>query len=97
MADLAFWGYGFAALAFFVFALYVFFAWRGGLPGGVLLLAVVLSCLWAGTEAAKAHFPDAVALPVLGVLADILRAAAWFAVLSVLMRPLWGARIQWPV
>ena len=97
MADLAFWGYGFAALTFFVFALYVFFAWRGGLPGGVLLLAVVLSCLWAGVEAAGAHFPAAAALPVLGVLADILRAAAWFAFLIVLMRPLWGARVQWPV
>ncbi len=96
MADVAFWGYGFASLAFFVFALYVFFAWRGGLPGGVLLLAVVLSCLWAVTETAGAQFQN-IALPLLGVILDIFRAAAWFAFLIVLMRPLWGGRIRWPV
>jgi len=93
--QLAFWGYGTAALAFFFFGLYVFFAWRGGLPGGVLLVAVVLSCLWAATEASSVYFTDA-PWPVLGVLLDCLRGAAWFGFLIVLMRPLWGTRVRWP-
>ncbi|WP_341643701.1 XrtA/PEP-CTERM system histidine kinase PrsK [Thauera sp. SDU_THAU2] len=95
MLELAFWGYGTAALAFFFFGLYVFFAWRGGLPGGVLLVAVMLSCLWAATEASSVYFTGA-PWPVLGVLLDCLRGAAWFAFLIVLMRPLWGARVRWP-
>ncbi|HQZ01483.1 MAG TPA: PEP-CTERM system histidine kinase PrsK [Thauera sp.] len=95
MTDVALWGYGFASLAFLLFALYVFFAWRGGLPGGALLVAVVLSCLWAGTEAASVRVSGA-ALPVVGVVLDILRGAAWFGFLIVLMRPLWGGGIRWP-
>jgi hypothetical protein len=88
VTDVALWGYGFASLAFLLFALYVFFAWRGGLPGGALLVAVVLSCLWAGTEAASVRVSGAT-LPVVGVVLDILRGAAWFGFLIVLMRPLW--------
>lgn len=95
MLELAFWGYGVAALAFFLFGLYVFFAWRGGLPGGALLVAVVLSCLWAVTEASSVRLTGT-AWPVLGVLLDCLRGAAWFAFLIVLMRPLWGGRVRWP-
>jgi len=93
--DVAFWGYGFAALAFSLFGLYVFSAWRGGLPGGVLFFAVVLSCLWAAVEAASVRIQGG-AWPVLGVVLDSLRGAAWFAFLVVLMRPLWGGRVRWP-
>lgn len=58
-------------------------------------MAVVLSCLWAGTEAASVRVSGAT-LPVVGVVLDILRGAAWFGFLIVLMRPLWGGGIRWP-
>jgi putative PEP-CTERM system histidine kinase len=93
--ELAFWGYGIAALAFLLFGVYVFFAWRGGLPGGALLVAVALSCLWAGVEANSVRL-TATPWPVPGILLDCLRGAAWFAFLIVLMRPLWGGRVGWP-
>ncbi len=95
MADIAVLSYGFAALAYSAFGLYVFFAWRGGLPGGVLLAAAGFSAAWALVCAATVRN----ALPwfeVLGPALDILRGAAWFGFLIVLLRPLWGARLRWP-
>lgn len=95
MADIAVWSYGFAALAYAVFGLYVFFAWRGGLPGAVLLAAAGLSAAWAlaCTAAVRAALPW---LAVLGPGLDILRGASWFFFLIVLLRPLWGGRMRWP-
>lgn len=95
MADVAFWGYGLAATAYLAFALYIFFAWRGGLPGGVLLGAALLSCLWAGASAGYARMPVH-ALFVAATLLDVLRAGAWLLFLVMLLRPLWGGRLKWP-
>ena len=95
MAEVAIWSYGAAALAFFVFALYIFFAWRGALPGGVLFAAVAISGLWAGVSAFEAH----ASVPLAGFVAlvmDMLRVAAWYAFLIVLSRPLWGGWLRWP-
>ncbi|WP_287366553.1 XrtA/PEP-CTERM system histidine kinase PrsK [Thauera sp.] len=95
MADVAFWGYGFAALGFFLFALYVFFAWRGGLPGGLLFVAVVCSFLWALAGIASAHTSSG-ALTWISMVLDVFRGGAWFLFLIVLMRPLWPGGMRWP-
>ncbi len=95
MAEVAFWGYGLAAFAYLVFALYVFVAWRGGRPGGVLLAAVLLSCLWTLANAAYVRASVPVLLLAATVL-DVLRGGAWLLFVVVLLRPLWGGRLKWP-
>ena len=95
MAEVAVWSYGLAAVAFAFFALYIFFAWRGALPGGVLFAAVGISSLWAACSAVAAR-GDLALVGALAVLLDVLRVAAWYAFLIVLSRPLWGAWSRWP-
>lgn len=95
MAEVATWGYGLAALAYSFFGLYIFFAWRGALPGGVLFVAVVASCLWAAFSAATA-VQSGVLLALGAMVLDVLRGGAWYAFLIVLSRPLWAGRLRWP-
>jgi len=93
--EVAIWSYGVAAVAFLIFALYIFLAWRGALPGGALFAAVAISGLWAGLSALEARG----AWPFSGALAvalDLLRGAAWYVFLIVLSRPLWGRWMRWP-
>ncbi|MBP7614767.1 MAG: XrtA/PEP-CTERM system histidine kinase PrsK [Thauera sp.] len=95
MAEVAIWSYGVAAAAYLFFALYIFHAWRGALPGGVLFGAVAISALWAAFSAFEARG----AAPLVGfasVVLDILRSAGWYAFLIVLSRPLWGRWSRWP-
>lgn len=95
MAEVATWGYGLAAFAYFFFGLYIFFAWRGALPGGVLFAAVAVSCLWSAASVATAL--ESSALLAVGVMAlDVLRGGAWYGFLIVLSRPLWAGRLRWP-
>lgn len=94
MAEVATWSYGVAAFAYLMFGAYIFFAWRGALPGGVLFGAVSLSALWAGLSAWAAASSSGLAL-LAAAVADVLRNGAWFAFLVVLARPLWG-RVRWP-
>lgn len=95
MLEVAIWSYGVAAVAFLIFALYIFLAWRGALPGGALFAAVAISGLWAGLSAldARGDWPFAGAL---AVVLDLLRGAAWYMFLIVLSRPLWGRWLRWP-
>ncbi len=95
MAEVATWSYGLAAFAYLFFGLYIFFAWRGALPGGVLFGAVAASCLWAALSAAAAARP-AVALALGSAILDVLRGGAWYGFLIVLSRPLWAGRLRWP-
>lgn len=95
MAEVATWSYGLAAVSYLLFGLYVFVAWRGALPGGVLLAAVLLSCLWTFASAVNAWQPGGTSL-VLSAVLDVLRGAAWFAFMIVLSLPLWGRRLRWP-
>ncbi len=92
----AVWGYGLAAAAYAVFALYLLGAWRGGRAGGALLLAVGLSVLWALGAAFFAWAPSVGLMRLAGVL-EVLRVAAWYAFLLVLLQPLGLARARWPV
>ncbi len=95
MAEVAVWSYGVGAVAFAFFALYIFFAWRGALPGGVLFVAVGISSLWAASSALAARGEVAL-IGTIAVFLDVLRVAAWYAFLIVLSRPLWGGWSRWP-
>ena len=95
MVEVAIWSYGVAAVAFLFFALYIFLAWRGALPGGALFAAVAISGLWAGFSALEAQG----GMPFAGTIAialDVLRGGAWYVFLIVLSRPLWGRWMRWP-
>lgn len=96
--EVAVWGSGLAAAAYLIFLLYLFLAWRGGLAGGVLLAAVASSALWGGIGLVPALFPDAMPLALLALLgaSEVLRGAAWYAFLLVLLRPLIGTGKRWP-
>jgi len=76
-------GYAAAAAAFvFLFVLLVT-SWRGRLQGMLLAVASLVNALWAGTLAYLAMRPDAATLP--GEFLEVLRNAAWFAFLLVLL------------
>jgi len=95
VVEVAIWSYGVAAVAFLFFALYIFLAWRGALPGGALFAAVAISGLWAGFSALEAQG----GMPFAGTIAialDVLRGGAWYVFLIVLSRPLWGRWMRWP-
>ena len=93
MGDVATWSYGLAASAYFFFGLYIFFAWRGALPGGVLFGAVTVSFIWAALSAANADEPSG-GLALGAAVFDLLRSGAWYAFLIVLSRPLWSGRLR---
>lgn len=93
-SEIAVWGYGLAAVAYLFFGLYLLRAWRGGLPGGVLLAAIGCSSLWAFASTFFSLNPTDLLLRVAGIL-DVLRNAAWFAFLVVLLRPLISSRVRW--
>lgn len=95
MAEVAIWGYGLSAFTYLCFGLYLFFAWRGGRPGGLLILAVVVSCIWAAASSFVAHTSAAWLFELVRLL-DIARGAAWFAFILVLLRPLGAGRTKWP-
>lgn len=95
MAEVVAWGYGLAAVAYGLFALYLYLAWRGGLPGGSLVLAAGLTALWALANVLWIAYPaDATAL--IAGIADVLRSGAWLAFLLILLGPLQLSPLRWP-
>ena len=54
--NLGFSGYGLAAVFYLLFGLLLLTSWRGRLQGGLLLMAVLVSTLWAGFSALQAGF-----------------------------------------
>lgn len=95
LSDFAVWGNGLAGIAHLLFFLYLFLAWRGGLAGGALLAAVAGSALWGGVGVLPAYFPTSSILPLHGG-SEVLRSAAWYFFLLVLLRPLIGHNKRWP-
>ena len=96
LAEFAVWGYGLAALVYFIFGVYLYAAWHGALKGGLLLAAVGLSFLWALTSALLPG--QAVGwLYQLALALDVSRSAAWFAFLLLLLRPLLLRGARWPI
>jgi len=96
VAEVAIWGYGLSAFTYLCFGLYLFFAWRGGRPGGLLILAVVVSCVWAAASSFFAHTSPEWLFELVRLL-DIARGASWFAFILVLLRPLGAGKARWPV
>jgi putative PEP-CTERM system histidine kinase len=96
LLEVAFWGYGLAAVAYFIFGLYAFLAWRGGAAGAALLGAVSASCLWALSAAVYARTPYPSLISLSGLL-DALRGGAWYAFLIFLLRNISDSPARWPV
>ncbi|MBR0568452.1 PEP-CTERM system histidine kinase PrsK [Azoarcus sp. L1K30] len=96
MADFAVWGYGLAALVYFIFGIYLYAAWRGALKGGLLLLTISVSFLWALSSAVFASTQVAW-LNQLALALDVFRSASWFAFLVLLLRPLLAPAARWPL
>lgn len=90
------WGYGLAAIAYLVFAVYLAFAWRGRVAGGALLAAVAASALWAAVDALLAAAPNRWVMQLSAVI-EVLRGASWFAFLVILLLPLGAGRLRWPL
>lgn len=95
MVDVAAWGSGLAAATYLFFLLYLYLAWRGGLPGGVLIAAVACSALWGAVGVLPGVWPERSWIVAQGA-SEVLRGAAWYAFLLVLLSPLMGASRRWP-
>ncbi len=82
--NLAVWSYGAATLAFLAFAFQLMVGWRGGLRGSLVLLAIIMTALWTGSDfvfALSGSAPYRIAADV----ADTLRYGAWSALLLSLL------------
>ena len=93
-AQLAVWGYALAAVAFFLFGLYVLAAQRGRGAGGALLAALMASALWCGSSALFASGVPYASLAT--VLTGIAREAAWFWFVLQLIRQIDVRHRRWP-
>lgn len=96
MAAVGSWGYGLAATAYAVFLLYLYSAWRGGLPGAMLLIAALCSALWGAANLAWIAAPGLLTAQLAG-FSDALRNGGWLIFLIVLLRPLQGKTPGWLV
>ena len=79
--------YGIAAAAFAVLTVLLLVSWRGGRTGALLALACLVSGIWAAiwaVETSDAHDAATQTFTMLGLIAEWLRAAAWFAFLLAL-------------
>ncbi|MBS0513276.1 MAG: PEP-CTERM system histidine kinase PrsK [Proteobacteria bacterium] len=95
MLEVAYWGYGLAAIAYLIFGVYAFLAWRGGPAGATLLGAILASCLWALASAAYARTDNPLLFGLCGVL-DAVRTGAWYAFLVMLLRTISDRPARWP-
>ena len=95
MSEMAFWGYGFAALAYALVGLYGYFAWRGTRTGRALFVALAVSCVWASGTAIAVRLQIQQVLLLCGIL-DMLRCAAWYVFLILLLRSITTAQPRWP-
>ena len=84
--------YGFASLAFAVFAVHLALGWRGGWKANLLLGTVVLSALWAGLNLAFA-LTEAPLLWAAQSLSDGLRVGGWLLFATVVLAG--TARLRW--
>lgn len=80
------WGYGLAAVAFFLLTLLLLTSWRGRLQGALLVSAVATTVIWAVACAFDAggerHMPL-----LLVALVEVARNTAWFAFMGRLLAP----------
>lgn len=78
-------GYSAAVLAFLILTLLLLTSWRGRMQGGLLLLAVFTTVLWAGVLAIQAGY-QIVPVSLIWV-AEVLRNLAWLTFLVRLIGP----------
>lgn len=83
---LAYWGYGFTAVAFVGFALQLLLGWRGGVRAGLLLAAIGLSAVWAGSAAYFASNDTLFSWNLVNI-ANTARVLTWFAFLLSILYP----------
>lgn len=95
LPDVAVWGYAAAFAAYLLFGVYLLLASRRDLPGSSLAIAVSASALWSVGSAFLVVHPSAWLIRFVDVL-DVLRNAAWFGFLLVLLHPEGAPRLRWP-
>lgn len=81
-------GYACAAVFMFVLAALLLTSWRGRLHGGLFVLAVSISLLWAILATAYQVSGNALLIGMAYQAAEVLRNVAWFAFLFRLLSPL---------
>jgi len=74
--NLAVWSYGAATLAMLAFAVQLALGWRGGLRGSLVMLAIVMTAVWTGSDFVFA-LTGAAPYRIAAGIADILRYGAW--------------------
>ncbi|MCB1921439.1 MAG: PEP-CTERM system histidine kinase PrsK [Candidatus Competibacteraceae bacterium] len=92
-------GYGMAAAGWLILFLLLLTSWRGRLQGGLLVIAVLITLLWA-LRAAMYASAEVLAPDWLYQLLEIIHSVAWLAFLAALLEPLvretWTNRwVQW--
>jgi len=80
----AFWSYGLAVVGYLLLALRMALGWKGGARGSLLLLAVLLTVVWAVCSALFAR-DGVLGLLTAANVADTLRYAAWFGFIALLL------------
>ena len=88
------WAYSMAAVAFFLFGLYVAAAWRGKGAGSQLLCAIGSSVAWCAASAAL--ILDVSFAATAAVLLSVVRDAAWLWLVVSLIGQIDGSRRLWP-
>lgn len=83
--------YSIAAAFFFGFSALLLTSWRGRLHGGLLLLATILTAVWAAAAAVAAAVAGPAPAPWVTsayYVLEVLRDAGWFAFLFQLLAPI---------
>lgn len=82
-SNLAAWGYGLAALAYTMLTVMILTSWRQRSQAYLLVIASLLTALWAGVEAASVQHP---AFVPWGLALEVCRNASWLALLLYILR-----------
>jgi hypothetical protein len=80
----AFWSYGLAVVGYLLLAVRMALGWKGGARGTLLLVAVLLTVVWATCSALFGR-DGALGLLFAANVADTLRYLAWFGFVALLL------------
>ena len=80
----AFWSYGLAVVGYLLLAVRMALGWKGGARGTLLLVAVLLTVIWATCSALFGR-DGALGLLFAANVADTLRYLAWFGFVALLL------------
>lgn len=96
MPHVAVLAYSISAVVFGLFGAYLLLGWRSTRQGLALLIAVACNLAWASANALPMLVPLGLFSPLIWAL-DVVRQAAWFGFLLMLLEPIAGPRQRWPV